>query len=92
MLDMYLLRLPLHRSERMMDMAQASLYGQLTSDSRQKMWNNWSDVIHRINAYMIHHYAILEERNPISWNGQVMSIKGLIRKFAEHFGGGSVVR
>lgn len=86
MFDTYLERMDLHRSERMMDISQASLYAQLTNQSRQKMWNSWTQVVARINTMMIQRDARLEGANPITWNGRLTSMKGLIRKFAETFG------
>lgn len=88
--DSYLERMHLHRSERMMDMSQATLYAQLTNESRQKMWNGWSQVVTKVNTYMIQRDAKTAGSNPITWNGQLISIKGLVRKFASTFGKGAV--
>lgn len=80
----YLERMPLVKAERMMDMGQASIYSQLTSEGRRTMWNSWNSVVSIINAHMVHTDA--KTKNPITWNGQKISIRGLIRKFGERWG------
>jgi len=90
MFDAYLERMALHRSERMMDMSQATLYAQLTNESRQKMWNAWTQVVSRVNTFMIQRDAKLTGKNPITWNGRLVSMKGLFRNFAQTFGKGGV--
>lgn len=86
MLDSFLERMPKYRNERIIDMSQATIYAQVTDDSRQKLWNGWYSVIARVNAQAIHRDAMALRENPITWNGQRVSIKGLIRKFAQTFG------
>lgn len=92
MFDTYLERKELHRSERMMDMAQSGFYSQLTNQSRQTMWNNWEHVVNQINFRMIHMDAAKQGLNPITWNGRAMSIRGLINKFKETFGAKGIER
>lgn len=84
--DAYLERAVLHRTERVMDAAQASFYSQVTTDSRSKMWAGWQNVITHINSTMIYRNAISAGQNPLVWNGKKMSIKGLIAKFAQTWG------
>lgn len=90
MFDSYLERKELHRTERMMDMSQASFYAQLTNDSRRKLWNGWMNIVFTVNMNMIHGDAANTGENPITWNGRKVSIKGLIQKFVGTFGKGSV--
>lgn len=91
MFDSYLERMHLHRTERIMDMSQASLYAQLTNDARRRLWNNWTSLITTINNQMIFNDAKLNNQNPITWNGQTLSIRNLVRRFAATFGKGGVV-
>lgn len=86
MFDVYVERMLLYRTERMMDMSQATFYAQLTNESRRKMWNSWNNVVSRINMNMIHRSAALAGENPLTWNGAKLSIKGLISKFAATWG------
>jgi hypothetical protein len=90
MFDTYLERMHLHRSERMMDTAQANLYAQATNEGRTKMWDSWTQVIAYINAAMIHGDAMGAKKNPITWNGVPVSIKGLSKRFMQTFGKGAV--
>lgn len=90
MFDAYLERKNLSRTERMMDMSQATLYAQTTNEWRRKMWNNWMNIVTSVNMLMIHSDAAIAGQNPITWNGRKMSIKGLIRQFATTWGKGSV--
>lgn len=92
MFDSYLQRMPLTKNERIMDMSQATIYAQATTNSRQKMWNSWAQVVSLVNTRMIQEDAMGTKKNPITWNGQVINIKGLFRKFAQTFGKGGVVR
>ena len=91
MFDAYLQRMPLHRTERIMDASQATIYAQLTTEGRRKFWNSWTQLVSQINAHMIHVDATNAGYNPITWNGQLVSIKGLVRKFIGTFGKRSVV-
>lgn len=86
MFDSYLQRSSLHRTERIMDMSQASFYAQVTNESRRKMWNGWSNLVSHVNINMIHRDAILSGENPITWNGRKVSIKGLVKQFFQTFG------
>jgi hypothetical protein len=86
MFDTYLERMSLHRAERMMDASQASIYAQLTNQSRKNLWTNWEHVVNKVNFNMIHSDAANAGQNPITWNGRTMSIRGLINKFKETFG------
>jgi hypothetical protein len=92
MFDAYLERMILHRTERMMDMGQSSIYAQLTTEGRRKMWNGWSNIVFNINTNMLYQDAQSLGRSVITWNGQPISIKGLTKKFANMFGKRSVVR
>lgn len=76
----------------MMDMGQANLYAQLTVDGKRKLWNSWSNMISTINNHMIFSDAAADKKNPITWNGQPVSIRALVRKFATTFGKGGVAR
>jgi hypothetical protein len=91
MFDSYLERMHLHRAERMMDMGQATIYAQVTTESRRQMWNGWSNIVSSINTRMIQRDAEASGDQPLTWNGQVISIKGLVRKFAQTFGKKAVV-
>lgn len=93
MFDTYYERAALHRTERIMDAAQSSIYAQLTAEGRRKTWNGWQAVITNINTFMIHSDSLLHRRgkNPITWNGQRLSIKGLAAKFAQTWGKKAVV-
>lgn len=84
MFDSYLERMHLHRTQRIMDMSQATFYAQLTNQSRQKMYNGWNMLVATINTRMLQQDA--GKSNPLFWNGQAISIRGLIRQFATAFG------
>lgn len=90
MFDGYLQRMPLVRAERMMDMSQAVFYSHITKQSQNNLWNSWMKIVHRVNAYMVHRDALGRGKNPITWNGKAVSIKGLINVFAQTFGTDSV--
>jgi hypothetical protein len=88
--DLYLSRIPVHRTERMMDMSQASLYAQMTAESRSKIWNSWSNLIGQINTFIVQQDAKMQGHSPITWNGQILNIKQLKEKFKTTWGKRSV--
>lgn len=90
MFDSYLERMSLHRAERMMDMGQAALYAQATTEGKTKIWNSWAGVVSSINNWMLQNDASASGQNPLLWNGRAVSIKGLMGKFVSTFGRKSV--
>ncbi len=90
MYEAYMQRMQLHRTERIMDMSEATLFAQMTTDARRKVWSGWMMLVHHINMIMIHGDALNHGENPITWNGRKMSIKGLIKQFGVFWGKGSV--
>lgn len=78
-----------NRSTKMIDMAQAAIYAQATNDSRSKMWNMWTSTITRIkHAMNLQHND--GERSTITWNGEPIDKKKLMKMFQTMFGRRSV--
>lgn len=92
MFNTYLERIQLQRTNRMMDMAQSSIYAQLTNESRRQLWNGWTQTVSAINHVMLQKDAIEQGKQLFTWNGMSVGLKGLKNKFIQTWGSRSTRR
>lgn len=85
-------RMPAIRAMNMMDMAQSSIYAQVTNESRRQIWQGWSNIISRVTHMITNKGNMDMGRSLITWNGEAQSIGFLKQQFARLFGRRSVER
>lgn len=90
MFDLLLSTIPSHRTERIIDMSQATIYSQMTTEGRRRLWNGWMRTITDVAGNLIRQDALEAHTTPLFWNGVVLSIDSLKRKFFETWGKGSI--
>jgi hypothetical protein len=90
MFDTYFTMMPLVRAQRMMDGAQSALYAQVTQEGKNKMWNNWTNIMTRIRNHIRMQDASIRGKSTITINGEETSVDGLRQWFRSMFGKRSV--
>ncbi len=82
------------RTRMIMDMAQASIYGQANKEGRNTLWEGWARIINKVQQSIT-----LRDMNPerlagstIMWNGEAKPISYIKQQFARLFGRRSVER
>lgn len=88
--DLYLSRIQVNRTETMMDMSQATIYAQMTTEGRRSLWNAWTQLISQVNNFIIQQDGTQTNKSPITWNGKLLNIAQLKGKFRETWGKGSI--
>lgn len=89
MFDAYLERMYVTRTEHMMDMAQSAIYAQLTNEARRSLWNSWTNTVSTVTNRMVQQDN--KNKSVLTWNGAIIGVKELMKKFTSTWGRSSVV-
>lgn len=90
MFDAYMERVEVARVQRIMDGGQSAIYAQVTTESRSKLWNSWSNAITRNTTRILQRLQWYGKGNIITWNGVEVNRQQLVQQFKTHFGRRSV--
>ena len=74
------------RQVRMMDNGISAMYAQATQVGMFKIWNSWTDIIHRVTSSMNQRMNIYKKGSTITWNGEPVDRQGLVSNFLRMFG------
>lgn len=79
------------RQSRMMDNGTAALYAQASQIGMTRIWNSWTQIIHKVTHAMNIRYGVkIGKGSTITWNGEAVDREGLIANFLRMFGRRSV--
>ncbi len=91
MFDSYVEYAIVARTQRIIDMSQATAYAQSTRDGRREMFNSWTNIISKVVTTVLQRTHLMSKQTIITWNGVPMGRKELLNQFRAAFGRRGVV-